>query len=186
MPAPEDDHLFIIAEAFRRGWTVEQVARLNQWHPYFYRRSEGSLPLRQSCRRTFDPDTLQQAKRLGYADREVARLWGRHRGGLCFPAPAWSAPGFKMVDTCAGEYEAATPYFYSSYDQEDEGAVSTRRKVVSGAGPIRIGQGIEFDYCSVHAVRRYAGAGVETSSSITIRRRSRPILIRPTGYILNR
>lgn len=162
---PEDDHLFIIAEAFRRGWTVARVAQLNQWHPYFLQKIQGIVAFAEELTANpFNLSTLQQAKRLGYADREVARLWGsteeevyafRNKHGL--------RPVFKMVDTCAGEYEAATPYFYSSYDQEDEGAVSTRRKVVVlGAGPIRIGQGIEFDYCSVHAVKALRRAGVES------------------------
>lgn len=162
---PEDDHLFIIAEAFRRGWTVEQVARLNQWHPYFLQKIRGIVAFAAELQaHPFDPDTLQQAKRLGYADREVARLWGATEEEVyAFRLQHGLRPVFKMVDTCAGEYEAATPYFYSSYDQEDEGAVSTRRKVVVlGAGPIRIGQGIEFDYCSVHAVKALRRAGVES------------------------
>ncbi|NLC53564.1 MAG: carbamoyl-phosphate synthase large subunit [Firmicutes bacterium] len=162
---PEDDHLFIIAEAFRRGWTVEQVARLNQWHPYFLEKISGIVALAEELKANpFNLSILRQAKHLGYADREVARLWDtteeevytfRNKHGL--------RPVFKMVDTCAGEYEAATPYFYSSYDQEDEGEVGTRRKVVVlGSGPIRIGQGIEFDYCSVHAVQALRRAGVES------------------------
>lgn len=162
---PEDDHLFIIAEAFRRGWTVEQVARLNQWHPYFLQKIRGIVAFAAELQaHPFDPDTLQQAKRLGYADREVARLWGATEEEVyAFRLQHGLRPVFKVVDTCAGEYEAATPYFYSSYDQEDEGAVSTRRKVVVlGAGPIRIGQGIEFDYCSVHAVKALRRAGVES------------------------
>ena len=110
---PEDDHLFIIAEAFRRGWTVARVAQLNQWHPYFLQKIQGIVAFAEELTANpFNLSALQQAKRLGYADREVARLWGsteeevyafRNKHGL--------RPVFKMVDTCAGEYEATTPIF---------------------------------------------------------------------------
>jgi carbamoyl-phosphate synthase large subunit len=104
--------------------------------------------------RDLDPETVRQAKRFGFSDLLISRLTGvsapeirqwRYRSGI--------RPVYKMVDTCAAEFEAATPYFYSTYDLENEAQPTPRRKVlVIGGGPIRIGQGIEFDYCSVHSV----------------------------------
>ncbi|NLM36569.1 MAG: carbamoyl-phosphate synthase large subunit [Firmicutes bacterium] len=162
---PADDHLFIIAEAFRRGWSVARVAGLTQWHPFFLQKIQGIIAQAAELKaNSFSLATLKEAKRLGFADREVARLWGTTEEEVyAFRMKHGLRPVFKMVDTSAGEYEATTPYFYSSYDQEDEGEVSTRRKVVVlGSGPIRIGQGIEFDYCSVHAVKALRRAGVES------------------------
>ena len=162
---PEDNQLFVMAEAFRRGWTIEKINSLNQWNPYYLQIIENIVLLAAELKaKPWDVLVLKKAKRMGYADVEVARLWGtteqevydfRQKNGL--------RAVFKMVDTCAGEFEASTPYFYSSYDEEDEGEVSSRRKVVVlGSGPIRIGQGIEFDYCTVHAVKALRGAGVES------------------------
>jgi carbamoyl-phosphate synthase large subunit len=162
---PEDDHLFVIAEAFRRGWSVKQIAGLNQWQPFFLQKIKGIVTFAEQLKANpFHLPTLTRAKRMGFADREVARLWQTTEQEVyAFRMNHGLRPVFKMVDTCAGEFEATTPYFYSSYDEEDEGAVSTRRKVVVlGSGPIRIGQGIEFDYCSVHAVKALRRAGVES------------------------
>jgi carbamoyl-phosphate synthase large subunit len=112
----------------------------------------------------WDENILSKAKRLGYADKEVARLWQTTEQQVYdYRIQHNLKPVFKMVDTCAGEFEATTPYFYSSYDEEDEGEVTARQKVVVlGSGPIRIGQGIEFDYCSVHAVKALRKAGIES------------------------
>ena len=162
---PEDNQLFVMAEAFRRGWTIERINSLNQWNPYFLQKIKNIVSMAQKLQaHPWDVLVLKKAKKMGYADMEIARLWGtteqevydfRQKNGL--------RTVFKMVDTCAGEFEAGTPYFYSSYDEEDEGEVGYRRKVVVlGSGPIRIGQGIEFDYCSVHAVKALRRAGVES------------------------
>ena len=162
---PEDYQLFVLAEAFRRGWTVEQVARLNQWNPYFLQKIKGLVDFAAKLAASpFALSTLKQAKRLGYADAEIARLWHcSEQEVYAFRQKHGLKPVFKQVDTTAGEVEATTPYFYSSYDEEDEGKSSDRRKVVVlGSGPIRIGQGIEFDYCSVQAVKALRRAGVES------------------------
>ncbi|NLY90014.1 MAG: carbamoyl-phosphate synthase large subunit [Firmicutes bacterium] len=167
---PEDDQLFIIAEAFRRGWSVERVAGLNRWNPFFLEKIKGIVAFAAELEANpFDLVTLEQAKKMGYADREVARLWRtteeevytfRKRHGL--------QPVFKTVGAGADQGEAVSPYFYSCYAEEEvkekqERKVSDRRKVVVlGSGPIRIGQGIEFDYCSVHAVKALRRAGVES------------------------
>jgi carbamoyl-phosphate synthase large subunit len=160
-----DRQLFCLAEALRRGWTVEELAAISHWNPYFLGviarlvKTSGELALAP-----WDENLLRKAKKLGFADLEIARLWHcSEEEAYRFRLKQGMLPVFKTVDTCAGEFEAVTPYYYSSYDQEDEGRDSQRRKiVVLGSGPIRIGQGIEFDYCSVHAVLALRRAGIES------------------------
>ena len=99
------------------------------------------------------PDLLLQAKRLGFSDPQVGTLADLLPEQVRQLRIGWDLrPVYKMVDTCAAEFEAATPYYYSCYDQENEApSLPGKKAVVIGSGPIRIGQGIEFDYCSVHA-----------------------------------
>lgn len=172
---PDDERLFVIAEAIRRGLsreTIHALTRIDRWFLVKLERlvqMEGvlgdwaqSAELARGDWQRFAP-VLRTAKRMGYPDSAIARLLladpgdvRRHRLELGI------RPVFKMVDTCAGEFAAATPYYYSSYEDEDEVVESTNRKlVVLGSGPIRIGQGIEFDYCSVHAVWALRRAGYE-------------------------
>lgn len=162
---PEDNLIFIMAEALRRGWSIEKISSLNQWNPYFLKKIQRLVAMTAQIEaQPWDQVLLKQAKRLGFSDREIARLWGGSEQDVYdFRLEHGLKPVFKMVDTCAGEFEASTPYFYSSYDVEDEGVVTDRKKVVVlGSGPIRIGQGIEFDYCSVHAVKALRKAGIES------------------------
>lgn len=162
---PEDNILFIIAEGFRRGWTVDRINSLNEWNPYFLKKIKEIVDFTEKVKdNRWDLETLRKAKRLGFSDKEVAGLWQtEERKVYDFRINNDLRPVFKMVDTCAGEFEATTPYFYSSYDVEDEVEVTAKRKItVLGSGPIRIGQGIEFDYCSVHAVKALKKAGVES------------------------
>jgi carbamoyl-phosphate synthase large subunit len=162
---PDDQMIFILAEGLRRGMSVEQIKEASHWNAYFLLTLQRIVHFSEELRLApFEDKVLHKAKKLGFSDREIARLWKsteqevynyRHKLGL--------KPVFKMVDTCAGEFEALTPYFYSSYDQENEAIPTKNRKVVVlGSGPIRIGQGIEFDYCSVHSVLALKKAGVET------------------------
>jgi len=183
---PNDERLFVIAEAFRRGWMVEEVAALSGVDVWFLRSIKKIVDAEAEARgraaqiRAFvdgeDSDAaglgrelVQSLKRLGFLDRSIADFAGvsetalreaRKRAGI--------VPTYKMVDTCAAEFEALTPYFYSTYDSEDEAAPireragERRRAVVIGSGPIRIGQGIEFDYSSVHAVWALRDAGYES------------------------
>lgn len=162
---PDDQLLFILAEGLRRGMSVEQLKKASGWNAYFLLALQRIVKLSGELQSSpWNEELLVQAKKLGFSDPELARLWKTseqkvydYRQGLGVRSV------FKMVDTCAGEFEALTPYFYSSYDQENEGSRSDRRKVVVlGSGPIRIGQGIEFDYCSVHSVLALKKAGVET------------------------
>ncbi len=162
---PDDRQLFVFAEALKRGWTVDWLAEETGWNRYYLgilkRLVENTALLEQV---PWDTEMLLRAKRLGFADQEIASLWKSTEDAVFqFRLQQGIRPVFKMVDTCAGEFEATTPYFYSSYDVEDEGEVHKRPKVVVlGSGPIRIGQGIEFDYCSVHAVLALRKAGFES------------------------
>ncbi|GAB6152391.1 carbamoyl-phosphate synthase large subunit [Desulfosporosinus burensis] len=162
---PDDRMLFVLAEGLRRGWTVDWLAEETGWNRYFLliiKRLVDNIPLLEEA--PWDKDALLSAKRLGFADQEIATFWkGTEDEVQQFRQEHRIRPVFKMVDTCAGEFEATTPYFYSSYDVEDEGEVHKQPKVVVlGSGPIRIGQGIEFDYCSVHAVLALRKAGYES------------------------
>ncbi|MHB1651129.1 MAG: carbamoyl-phosphate synthase large subunit [Desulfitobacteriaceae bacterium] len=162
---PDDQQLFIFAEALRRNWSVEKISALSAWNIYFLRSIERLVEISLSLPdHPWEKKALLTAKKLGFADREIAQLWrGTEEEVYRFRQMEGILPVFKMVDTCAGEFEAVTPYFYSSYDVEDEGEVFKRPKiVVLGSGPIRIGQGIEFDYCSVHAVLALRQAGIES------------------------
>jgi carbamoyl-phosphate synthase large subunit len=176
-----DERLFAVAEAFRRGWEVREVHALTHVDPWFLYKIRELVRLEERFEgRTLDetPELLAdlaEAKRCGLSDRILAERLGvpesevrelRWRHGL--------VPAYKMVDTCAAEFEAATPYFYSSYETEDEAAESppstlntqhstpARKAIVIGSGPIRIGQGIEFDYCTVHGVWALHEAGYES------------------------
>jgi len=166
--AGDDQRLLAVAEALRRGYTEDEIAAwtaIDRWFLYkisrimaFERRLRGLGP------DLLDRDDWRQAKQLGFSDVQMARIWGvgadevRGRRTL-----AGVRAVYKMVDTCAGEFAAATPYYYSCYEDENEAIRSDRPKVlVLGSGPIRIGQGIEFDCCSVHAVWALAKAGYET------------------------
>ncbi len=151
---PNSRRLFWIAAAFRSGWTIEDVTRLTKIDPWFlYHIKELVDAEAEIVSGRHDENTLYEAKRLGFSDRYLAHLWDttekavrelRYAKGII--------PVYKLVDTCAAEFEAYTPYYYSTYEDEDESNPSSRPKVVIlGGGPNRIGQGIEFDYCCVHA-----------------------------------
>ncbi len=165
---PNDERLFAVAEALRRGWTVERVAGLSRIDPFFIRGIESVVRMEQELAAHgasgLTRERLLRAKRLGLSDATIGRLVGvdplavrRRRLELEV------RPVYKVVDTCAAEFEAATPYYYSTYEGEDESRPGVGRKaVVLGSGPIRIGQGIEFDYSSVHAVWALREEGVES------------------------
>ncbi|MTI80783.1 MAG: carbamoyl-phosphate synthase large subunit [Firmicutes bacterium] len=153
----DDERIFAVAEAFRRYWTLREVHQLTKIDYFFLEKIKDIIVLEDELRSAGsgpDPELLWRAKSWGFADSYISRLIGldelevrelRQQFGIY--------PTYKVVDTCAAEFESATPYYYSCYDQEDEVSVSQRKKVlVLGSGPIRIGQGIEFDYCSVHSV----------------------------------
>ena len=162
---PTDKRLFAIAEALRRGLSVENIVSLTKWDAFFVLKIKNLVDMEHFLREseTLDPKLLRKAKRMGFPDESLALLAkvppehireGRKLAGI--------TPTYKMVDTCAAEFEAETPYFYSTYESSCEAKPSDNKKVVIvGAGPIRIGQGIEFDYCCVHGVMALQEEGVD-------------------------
>jgi len=150
----DDDRLWKIAAAMRRGKTAEEVSRATGIDPWFTRAMARIVAMeRRLLSEDLTPGLLRSAKRLGFSDVQIGTLADRLPEQVRGLRGEWGVrPVYKMVDTCAGEFEAFTPYFYSTYDEENEAApLGGDRAVVLGSGPIRIGQGIEFDYCSVHA-----------------------------------
>ncbi|HEU5298032.1 MAG TPA: carbamoyl-phosphate synthase large subunit [bacterium] len=158
---PSDLRLFAVAEALRRGRPREAVAARTHIDPYFIGQVEEIV----ACERALAHGTvsLADAKRLGLPDAAIAAITGEAEDAVRARRQAEGIrPVFKVVDTCAGEFPAQTPYFYSTYETEDEVPAAVRpRVVVLGSGPIRIGQGIEFDYATVHAVKALREAGYE-------------------------
>jgi carbamoyl-phosphate synthase large subunit len=162
---PNADRLLYLAEALRRGLEREEIVRLTGIDPWFLAQLEELIAFEKTlCR---DPDlsrdTLRHAKRLGFSDRRLGELTGRTEAEIRGARQAHGVRAtFKVVDTCAAEFVAHTPYLYSTYEEEDEAPPTERRKVVIlGSGPNRIGQGIEFDYACVHAAFALREAGVE-------------------------
>jgi carbamoyl-phosphate synthase large subunit len=163
---PRAHRLFWVAEGFRAGLSVEALRALTFIDPWFLREIEEIVRTEATLAKGLPADAagLRAAKRMGFSDKRLAQLAGtteqavrdaRHAAGV--------RPVFKRVDTCAGEFEAYTPYLYSTYEEECEAAPTDRPKVmILGGGPNRIGQGIEFDYCCVHASFALSKAGFET------------------------
>lgn len=159
-----DDRIYAIAELLRRGCEVQKVCDITRIDRFFIRKIKNITDEEARLKESIcDTDELRKAKGLGFSDSEIALLWGkdehkvfetRKRAGIM--------PAYKMIDTCASEFDSYVPYFYSTYDSENESRVSDRNKViVLGSGPIRIGQGVEFDYSTVHAVNTIRSAGYE-------------------------
>ena len=152
----QDDRLFYIAEAFRRGYTIEEVHELTKINLYYLDIVKQIVELESKLSQNKeDLDVLKRAKRYGYSDYTIAKLWGTTEDEVRNLRKEHKLlPVYKMVDTCAAEFDSSTPYFYSSYDLENESKKSNKKSVlVIGSGPIRIGQGVEFDYATVHSVK---------------------------------
>ncbi|MGN8896556.1 carbamoyl-phosphate synthase large subunit [Flavonifractor sp. HCP28S3_F3] len=194
----DDQRLFVVAEALRRGFSPEKINKITKYDLWFLDRLQAIVDMEDRLDHGhLDADTLRQAKEMGFSDAWIAALSGKERGEIKTLRESYGiVPAFKMVDTCAAEFEAQTPYYYSTYDEENEaaeelnlpdvgelaphipeapylsantaephrrGPAEPRKKVlVLGSGPIRIGQGIEFDYCSVHSVWAFKRLGYET------------------------
>ncbi|KQX64697.1 carbamoyl-phosphate synthase large subunit [Paenibacillus sp. Root444D2] len=168
---PDDERLFLLAEAYRRGYTVEQLQNLTKIDWWFLNKLDGLIKYEKEIAASeLTNELLFETKRKGFTDRAIAEI-RTLAGCSTFTKEAEVRthrlkqnikPVYKMVDTCAAEFEASTPYYYSTYEQEDEVTETTKEKVVVlGSGPIRIGQGIEFDYSTVHAVWAIQAAGYE-------------------------
>jgi carbamoyl-phosphate synthase large subunit len=165
---PTPDRIFEVGECLRRGWGVEEVARLTHLDPWFCDEMQAIVDERAALVGS-SPDTLgrvgwRRAKRLGFSDAQLAHLWGTPEASVrAARVAAGVRPTYKAVDTCSAEFAADTPYLYSTYEDEDEVRPTDRPKVlILGSGPNRIGQGIEFDYCCVHACFALRDAGYET------------------------
>ena len=161
----DDRRLFLMAEALRRGAAVRDVARWSGIDPFFVERIARIVRFEEDLRRrgTLEAGTLRWAKRLGLTDARIAALVKSSREKVRRLRRSWGIrPAYRMVDTCAAEFDAATPYFYGTFDEENEAEPGARpRVVVLGSGPIRIGQGIEFDHCAVHAVQELRRLGYQ-------------------------
>ena len=163
--AIDDERLFVIAEALRRGVTVQEIHGITKIDIFFLEKMRNIVSMEARLRTDgLTEANLLQAKKWGFTDRTIGRLTGKEELAIREERKTLGIlPTHKMVDTCAAEFEAATPYYYSAYAQEDEVVPSDRRKVmVLGSGPIRIGQGVEFDYCSVHSSWALREMGLES------------------------
>ena len=162
---PTDMRMWALAAALRRGYTPEDLSARSGYDPWFTRKLARLIAMeREIAAASTDIGTglLWRAKRMGFSDRQITRLTGLPVADVTTRRRAAGIePVYKTVDTCAAEFTAATPYFYSTYEEEDEATpLPWPKAVVLGSGPIRIGQGIEFDYCSVQAAQSLAAAGV--------------------------
>jgi carbamoyl-phosphate synthase large subunit len=165
LETPTDDRIFALYEALKRGFSVDEIAKLSGIDPFFIRKLEKIVRAEADLETgtALNSQRLKNLKRMGFSDEQIARLSGRSSEAIRdLRRERGVIPTYKMVDTCAAEFEAKTPYFYSTYEDECELKPTTRKKVlIIGAGPIRIGQGIEFDYCTVHAVKALKEEGIE-------------------------
>ena len=157
----DDQRLFHICEALRRGiMTIEEIHDITTMDVFFLHKFQNIIDMEKelASAEKIDSDLYIRAKKMGFLDKTIEQLSGKDISDVK------RLPVYKMVDTCAAEFEAETPYYYSTYDDETEVAPPSGKKkiLVLGSGPIRIGQGIEFDYCSVHAVWALQKLGCET------------------------
>jgi len=165
---PNEMRIYYLAEAMRRGREVDELHAITRIDPWFLGRMARAIRVEDSIRgRTLDDLTagdLREAKRHGLSDVQIAFLVGATEASVRAVRKALGVrPTFKAVDTCAAEFAAFTPYYYKTYEDEDEVAPATKpRAMILGAGPNRIGQGIEFDYCCVHAAYALSDMGYET------------------------
>lgn len=162
---PDDERLFVLAELLRRGVSVDELHEQTAVDCFFLDKLAGMLRVaRDLASAGLTPTALYTAKRMGFADGYIGQLCGLTEAAVrAMRREQGVRPVYKMVDTCAAEFAAQTSYYYSTYEEEDEVRESSARKVlVLGSGPIRIGQGIEFDYCSVHASLALRACGYES------------------------
>ncbi|HEV8532539.1 MAG TPA: carbamoyl-phosphate synthase large subunit [Methylomirabilota bacterium] len=162
---PTAERCFALAEGYRRGMSTQEMHELSAIDPWFLENIREIVRFEETIRGAglVQPDVLRRAKQMGFADRRIAELVGQSEAEVrAARLQAGIRATFKMVDTCAAEFVAHTPYLYSTYEEEDEAPPTPREKVVIlGSGPNRIGQGIEFDYACVHAAFALKEVGVE-------------------------
>ncbi|MCI6153211.1 MAG: carbamoyl-phosphate synthase large subunit [Fusobacterium perfoetens] len=165
---PDDIRIFIVAEMLRRGYIKEKLQKLTGIDKFFMEKIEWLVRQEEILKKMkygeLDYKFLKNLKKKGFSDKGIAELMGVTEHDIEKKRKELGIkPVYKMVDTCAGEFAADSSYYYSTYDEFDEVEVENKRKViVIGSGPIRIGQGIEFDYCTVHAVKALKKLGIES------------------------
>ena len=165
---PDDERIFVLAELLRRKMDIDTLHEITMIDEFFLDKFEKIVALEEQVKtmklENLQPDFLRMLKKKGFSDKGLSQMLD------CSPIDIFEKrkqlnilPTYKMVDTCGGEFDAISPYYYSTYDEFDEVEVSEKRKImIIGSGPIRIGQGIEFDYCSVHGVKALRNEGIET------------------------
>ena len=156
---PTDERFHCLFDAFRQDFTIAEIEKITSITPFFLEKFKNIIEMERRIAKNYGPDDIIAAKHYGFSDSEIAQLSGLAPEAVeqvsCLPA-------YKMVDTCAAEFPAKTPYFYSTREDISEIVPEERQKIlILGSGPIRIGQGIEFDYCTVHAVKALREEGVE-------------------------
>ncbi len=162
--AQDDERLFFIGEAIRRGTTLEELHEMTRIDYFFLNKFKNIIDMEHALKENKgDIDYLRFAKRFGFSDRVIAHRFEMTEEAVYqLRQEHHINPVYKMVDTCAAEFESATPYYYGTYEEENESIVTEKEKIiVLGSGPIRIGQGVEFDYATVHAVWAIQNAGYE-------------------------
>ena len=165
---PDDERIFALTEMLRRGYRIDMVSKITGIDIFFLEKFrwlvDEEQKLKQSSIDNMNKAWLYKLKRRGFSDKAIADMLRVTPEEIYRLRMIWNIkPAYKMVDTCGGEFEALSPYYYSTYEEYDEVEVSDRKKVaILGSGPIRIGQGIEFDYSSVHCVMALKKLGIET------------------------
>lgn len=165
---PDDERIFDLAEMIRRGYKIEMISQITGMDEWFLNKFKWIVEQEEKLKvmsiEDISKDYLLELKKKGFSDKGISDLMKIDSEDILELRSLYKIqPSYKMVDTCGGEFEALSPYYYSTYEQFDEVEVSDKKKIiVLGSGPIRIGQGIEFDYCSVHCVKSLRKLGVET------------------------
>ncbi|MGL5820919.1 MAG: carbamoyl-phosphate synthase large subunit [Sarcina sp.] len=165
---PDDERIFALAEMLRRDYRIDMVSRITGIDVFFLEKFKNivreEVKLSESNIADLNKEWLLNLKKNGFADKAIGDMLSVDAEEIYRLRNIWNIkPVYKMVDTCAGEFDAVSPYYYSTYDEYDEVVVSDKKKViVIGSGPIRIGQGVEFDYASVHCVKSLRAQGIET------------------------
>ena len=166
--SPDDERIFALAEIIRRDYRMDKISKITGIDPFYLEKFKWIINEEQRLKLSkladLDKEWLLNLKKHGFSDKAISDMLKVSPDQVYKLRNIWDInPAFKMVDTCAGEFEAMSPYYYSTYEQYDEVEVSDKKKViVLGSGPIRIGQGIEFDYASVHCVMALRKMGIET------------------------
>ena len=159
-----DDRIYAIAQLLRMGTSVFEIVADSGIDAFFIRKLRNIVDMELFLKTVpMDTAALFSAKKMGFSDKAVASLWNTSETNiLSLRKEKNILPGYRMIDSCAGEFDSYIPYFYSTYESENESVVSQKKKViVLGSGPIRIGQGVEFDYSTVHAIQTIKSAGYE-------------------------